>query len=49
MIADVKTAPYKGTVYFNGKPRDKSFKLLSSYVPQEDIGFEHCTVWRRRG
>mmetsp|Transcript_15321 Transcript_15321/g.45763 ORF Transcript_15321/g.45763 Transcript_15321/m.45763 type:complete len:685 (-) Transcript_15321:14-2068(-) len=44
MIADVKTAPYEGAVYFNGRPRDASFRLVSSYVPQEDIGFEHCTV-----
>jgi ABC-type multidrug transport system ATPase subunit len=44
MIADVKTAPYEGTVYFNGRPRDASFRLVSSYVPQEDIGFEHSTV-----
>ncbi len=44
MIADVKTAPYTGTVYFNGRPRDKTFRLISSYVPQEDISFEHCTV-----
>ena len=34
MIADVKTAPYTGTVYFNGRQRDKTFRLISSYVPQ---------------
>ena len=40
----MKTAPYTGTVYFNGRPRDRTFRLISSYVPQEDISFEHCTV-----
>ena len=34
MIADVKTAPYTGTVYFNGRQRDKTFRLIPSYVPQ---------------
>mmetsp|Transcript_10460 Transcript_10460/g.18870 ORF Transcript_10460/g.18870 Transcript_10460/m.18870 type:complete len:705 (-) Transcript_10460:62-2176(-) len=45
MLADKKTAPYKGEILYNGHERDdKMFSRVTSYVPQEDIMWPHATV-----
>jgi len=44
ILAEKKSAAYSGTVHFNGRPRDKLFRRLTAYVPQEDVMPAHLTV-----
>eukprot|EP00929_Paragymnodinium_shiwhaense_P085369 TRINITY_DN4576_c0_g1_i2.p1 TRINITY_DN4576_c0_g1~~TRINITY_DN4576_c0_g1_i2.p1 ORF type:complete len:759 (+),score=147.36 TRINITY_DN4576_c0_g1_i2:104-2380(+) len=44
ILADKKTTPWEGTVHFNGRPRDKLFRRMTSYVPQNDVMPAHLTV-----
>jgi len=44
ILAGKKTSPWKGTVHLNGRPRDKLFNRLTSYIPQDDIMPAHLTV-----
>mmetsp|Transcript_103404 Transcript_103404/g.183696 ORF Transcript_103404/g.183696 Transcript_103404/m.183696 type:complete len:671 (+) Transcript_103404:108-2120(+) len=44
ILAEKKSAAYSGTIHFNGRPRDKLFRRISAYVPQEDVMPAHLTV-----
>jgi len=44
ILAGKKTSPYKGTVHLNGRPRDKLFNRVTTYIPQDDIMPAHLTV-----
>ena len=44
MLAGKKTAPYTGEVFLNGKPRDRLFPRVTSYVAQHDVMPPYCTV-----
>lgn len=44
IIAGKKTAPYDGEVFLNGRPRDKLYSRVTSYVPQQDVMPSYCTV-----
>lgn len=44
ILANKKCSPHGGTVHFNGRPRDKLFQRMSSYVAQDDIMPAHLTV-----
>jgi ABC-type multidrug transport system ATPase subunit len=44
IIAGKKTAPYTGEVFLNGRPRDKLYSRVTSYVPQQDVMPTYCTV-----
>lgn len=37
ILAGRKTSPYEGSVNLNGRPRDKLWGRITSYVPQQDI------------
>lgn len=44
VLADKKTSPYKGEIHLNGRPRDKLFNRVTTYIPQDDIMPPHLTV-----
>ena len=44
IIAGKKTAPHEGQVFLNGRPRDKLYSRVTSYVPQQDVMPSFCTV-----
>lgn len=44
ILAGKKNSPYKGTVHLNGRPRDKLFNRVTTYIPQDDIMPPHLTV-----
>ena len=44
IVAGKKTAPYKGEVFLNGRPRDRHYSRITSYVPQQDVMPPYCTV-----
>lgn len=44
ILANKKRAPHGGTVYFNGRPRDKLFHRMTAYVPQNDVMPPFLTV-----
>jgi ATP-binding cassette subfamily G (WHITE) protein 2 len=44
MLANKKTSKYTGTVLINGRPRDKFFQRVASYVGQEDVMPQHWKV-----
>lgn len=37
MLANKKTLPHRGEVFLNGRPRDRLFSRVTTYVPQQDI------------
>ena len=37
IIAGKKTDPYRGEVFLNGRPRNRQFSRITSYVPQQDV------------
>eukprot|EP00927_Polykrikos_kofoidii_P038109 TRINITY_DN32387_c0_g1_i1.p1 TRINITY_DN32387_c0_g1~~TRINITY_DN32387_c0_g1_i1.p1 ORF type:complete len:695 (+),score=82.60 TRINITY_DN32387_c0_g1_i1:44-2086(+) len=44
ILAEKKTSPYTGIVHFNGRPRDKLFRRMTAYVPQNDVIPANLTV-----
>jgi len=44
ILANKKTAPYSGSVHFNGRKRDKLFARMTAYVPQNDVMPAYLTV-----
>jgi len=44
ILANKKTSPWRGTVHLNGRPRDKLFERVTTYIPQDDIMPAHLTV-----
>lgn len=44
MLAGKKTLPYTGEVFLNGKPRDRLYPRVTSYVPQQDVMPPYWTV-----
>jgi len=44
ILAGKKTSPWSGTVHLNGRPRDKLFSRVTTYIPQDDIMPAHLTV-----
>jgi len=44
ILAGKKSRPHGGQVLFNGRARDRLFRRLTAYVPQEDVMFPYCTV-----
>jgi len=44
ILAAKKTAPYEGSVHFNGSPRDRLFWRMCAYVPQHDVMPAYLTV-----
>ena len=44
IIAGKKTGPHRGEVFLNGRPRNRQFSRITSYVPQQDVMPSYCTV-----
>ena len=44
MLAAKKTSPYSGKVFLNGRPRDRLFPRVTSYVPHQDVMPPYWTV-----
>ena len=44
IVAGKKTAPYNGEIFLNGRPRDRQYSRITSYVPQLDVMPSYCTV-----
>ena len=44
IIAGKKTDPYRGEVFLNGRPRNRQYSRITSYVPQQDVMPPYCTV-----